>query len=445
MASGLSALFQLPPKQAIAYLGAKGYRLTWNWWEMQGEAHARAFTVAKLARLDILQDIRAAVETALKEGKTERWFQQQLEDTLKKKGWWGKQVDVDPVTGEAQLYQAGSRRRLQTIYRTNLQAAYMAGRQKQFDKEAARAPFVQYLAVLDEVTRPAHAALHGKVFRLDDPAVDIISAPNGYNCRCRMRNFSQRELDARGLKVQTDTQIHTREAKGKRPMDPRTGETPERWEQRGVSIPNPADPKERIYLWPDVGWDYNPGRAAPWGDIDLWAKARAALAPDLAAEALREHALHPVRLAAFDGWVDRVLGQDGARGLEWVIGYLGAAAVLALTERGGAVASGAIVLSDRLLVGPKAVRHDLAGNALSAAEWKQVPRLLAEPEAVLYDKVNGTLLYVLPSQDGRKTKVVIEGARVEKKRAPYESVRTAFKIEASSLRLTQFELIYGRL
>ncbi len=277
--TGLSALFQLPPERAIAYLQAKGDRLTWNWWEMQGEAHARAFTVAKVARLDILQDIRAAVEKALAEGKTEHWFRQELEHTLRKKGWWGKQVDVDPTTGEAQLYQAGSRRRLQTIYRTNLQTAYMAGRQRQFDAERDRAPFVQYLAVRDSRTRPAHAALHAKVFRLDDPAWDLIAPPNGFNCRCRARNLSQRELDARGLTVATDTQIHSRAPEGERPVDPRTGETPERWLQRGVSIPDPARKGDRLYLWPDVGWDYNPGRA---GIADIAVKKLAEAPAELA-------------------------------------------------------------------------------------------------------------------------------------------------------------------
>lgn len=259
--TGLSALFQLPPEQAIAYLDAKGNKLTWSWWEMQREAHAQAFTVAKLARLDILQDIRAAVETALKEGRTERWFRQELEQTLKRKGWWGKQVDVDPTTMEAQLYNAGSPRRLQTIYRTNLQTAYMAGRQRQFDAEIEWAPYVQYIAVMDAKTRPGHAALNGKVFRLDDPAWDRVAPPNGYNCRCRARNLSERELKARGLKVQTDTRLVEREAPGKAPIDPRTGETVPEWRQRGVSIPDPASPGKRITFYPDTGWDYNPGRA----------------------------------------------------------------------------------------------------------------------------------------------------------------------------------------
>ena len=102
-------------------------------------------------------------------------------------------------------------------------------------------------------------------------------------------------------------------------------------------------------------------------------------------------------------------------------------------------------MDDGRLVGPKAKRHELAGNALTPDEWKLVPRQMAEPEAVLYDKKNGTLLYVLPSPDGRKTKIVIEGGRVEKRRPAYESVRSAFKVDVSNLRGGQFELLRGQL
>lgn len=416
MDASLRALFQLPPDEAIKYLESKGYRLTWNWWEMQREAHAKAFTVAKLARLDILQDIRNAVEKALKEGQTEAWFRKELEDTLRK---------------------AGSKRRLQTIYRTNLQTAYMAGRQRQFDAEQARAPFVQYLAVRDSRTRPAHAALHGRAFRLDDPAWSVVSPPNGFSCRCRARNLSQRELDARGLTVENDARIEERE----RPNAPPGLET-----QRGVSVP---DGDGRRALWVDPGWDYNPGRSAPWGDIDLWNRVRATLPTDLAAQALREHALHPSRLAAFDDLVDAVFRQDGARGLEWVIGYLAQADVDYLAGKTIQVANGAVVLDDGRLVGPKAKRHERSGGALTPDEWKQVPRQLAEPEAVLYDKENGTLLYVLPSPDGRAAKIVVEASRIEKKKPAHESVRTAFKVTRGALQAgidgRAYEVVRGAL
>ncbi len=262
MTPELRALFNAPPEEARRYLEAKGYRLTWNWWEMQREAHAGAFTVAKVAKLDILEDIRAAVQQALDEGRTERWFRKDLEPVLRKKGWWGKRVDVDPATGQAQLYQAGSYRRLQTIFRTNLQTAYMAGRQKQFDAQAARAPYVQYIAVMDSVTRPAHAALNGKVFRLDDPAWSVIAPPNGFNCRCRARNLSDRELARRGLRAESEAQIVERDYPGRPPVDRRTGETLPPELQRGVSVPDPAGPEgSRKVMWVDRGWDYAPGRA----------------------------------------------------------------------------------------------------------------------------------------------------------------------------------------
>ena len=52
----------LPPKQAVAYLQRKGFAFSWDWEELWQDAQAQAFTVAKVTRLDILQDIRDAVD-----------------------------------------------------------------------------------------------------------------------------------------------------------------------------------------------------------------------------------------------------------------------------------------------------------------------------------------------------------------------------------------------
>ena len=56
----LQAMFDQPPADAIAYLQSKGLRITFNWQEMLDEAHARAFTVAKAMRLDVLRGTMAA-------------------------------------------------------------------------------------------------------------------------------------------------------------------------------------------------------------------------------------------------------------------------------------------------------------------------------------------------------------------------------------------------
>ena len=183
----LAYCMKLPPKEAVAYLTSKGYTISWDWEEVWQDAHAKAFTVAKATRLDILQDIRDAVEKALKEGKTLAWFEKELTPVLKAKGWWGRQENVDKETGEITSVQLGSPWRLQTIYRTNLQTAYMAGRFQEQLANADDRPYWQYVAILDSRTRPSHRAMNGKVFRYDDPLWGSFYPPNGWGCRCRVQ------------------------------------------------------------------------------------------------------------------------------------------------------------------------------------------------------------------------------------------------------------------
>ena len=243
--TGLSALFRLRPDRAADYLAAKGFKLSGPYWEMDGPQHSHLFTVANLAKMDVLQDIRSAVQQALDEGLTEKWFADQLVDVLKAKGWWGG--------------KDGSLRRLHTIYATNLQTALMAGRHRQAVEQADRRPWAQYLAIRDHRSRPAHAAMHGQIFRLDSPAWACIAPPVGYNCRCRARYLSDRDMEKRGLKPAEDIQILEREPPGKQPVNPLTGATPQRWIQRGVSVPSKTKPGERDILWADPGWDNIPG------------------------------------------------------------------------------------------------------------------------------------------------------------------------------------------
>lgn len=299
----LAALMNLPPEAAVAFFRAKGLAITWNWHDQWREAHSRAFTVAKLARLDILQDIRDGVERALVTGESEAEFIRRMRPLLQQKGWWGKKIVVG-ADGQAEVVQEGSPRRLAIIYRANLQSAYMAGRWKQFKAEAGEAPYLQYIAVMDSRTRPAHAALNGKVFRIDDPVWQVIAPPNGINCRCRIRNLSAAELTRRGLKVETAARIETmRDVKSAPITDRRTGEIdPDKLLRRGVSIPDPARPGQRINFFPDPGWDYNPGEAADPASFAI-SKLDAAAAPD-AALAVRDL----VRGPAFARWYGRPEG-----------------------------------------------------------------------------------------------------------------------------------------
>ncbi|MGR3966112.1 phage head morphogenesis protein [Pseudomonas sp. 910_23] len=196
----LKAIFGLEPEQAVAYLKSKGYAITWNWQDMLDQAHDQAFTVAKAMRLDLLSDIRGALETALQDGQTLKQFVTALQPTLESQGWWGKQVIVDSQ-GVGELVQLGSPRRLKTIYQTNLQSAYMAGRKATMEETTDTHPYWMYVAILDGKTRPSHRALHGQVFRHDDPIWASIFPPNGFNCRCRVVALTEAAVKRRGLRI----------------------------------------------------------------------------------------------------------------------------------------------------------------------------------------------------------------------------------------------------
>lgn len=250
----LAYCMSLPPKAAVAYLTGKGYAITWDWEEMWQAAHAKAFTVAKATKLDLLEDIRQAVEKALTQGKTGLWFERELTPVLQAKGWWGKQEHIDTGTGEITRVQLGSPWRLETIYRVNLQTAYMAGRHQAQLENAADRPYWQYVAIMDSRTRRTHAALNGKVFRHDDPFWQSFYPPNGWRCRCRVRALSADNVQERGHRVETSA--------GKlgsimKLVSVKTGEL------REVATYTDTDPVtgKKNVVAPDAGWSYNPGAA----------------------------------------------------------------------------------------------------------------------------------------------------------------------------------------
>ena len=265
----------------MQYFRSKGIAVTENWHDLWQEAHARAFTVAGVAKLDLLQDIRGAVDTAIKEGRTERWFLNELAPILKKKGWWGKKEVTNPDTGEVRHVRQGSPSRLKLIYRQNTQSAYMAGRYKQQLENADSAPYLCYIAVLDQKTRPAHAALHNMVFRYDDPFWGAMYPPNGWNCRCRVAAYSESRLKRRGLKV-SDSAGH---------MVTRVVETVNR--QTGEVIRRTVTGyrhggKGSLESFTDAGFSYNPGK--------VWLEDALANVPEPAqATTWKDMGLRPLR------------------------------------------------------------------------------------------------------------------------------------------------------
>ncbi|MDQ7799544.1 MAG: phage minor head protein [Candidatus Edwardsbacteria bacterium] len=254
----LSFAIGLSPEKAVEYFRAKGYTISWDWYETWQEANSYAFTVSKVTRLDILRDIKTELQKALDDGLTLQQFRKNLDPILQSKGWWGQ-----GQTESGQVVQMGSPWRLQLIYNQNIQSAYNAGRWEQQMANADARPYLQYVAVMDSVTRPAHARLDGLVFWANDPFWKTHYPPNGWGCRCSVRALSAADVKRLGLTVISSAGLLQENevlASG------RTGEVVPvtvfkfRNEQTG----------EIITMAPDPGFNYNPGMAAWKPDLSKY-------------------------------------------------------------------------------------------------------------------------------------------------------------------------------
>ena len=254
----LGFVVTLPPADAVAFFRSKGYAISWDWEDVWQEAQARAFTVARVNRLEVLQSIRNAVDRAINEGRTAREFAHNLEPELRRLGWWGRETLINPQ-GIEQTVTLGTPWRLRNIYRINLQSAYMAGRWKRQREGVRRRPYWQYVTARDDAVRPGHRALHNRVFRWDDPFWDSHYPPNGWGCRCRVRALTERQVEARGLTVETSAGKLSEQLQL---VSQRTGEL-----RPGVGFAAFTPGEGEMLVIPDAGWSVNPGKVRFEADL----------------------------------------------------------------------------------------------------------------------------------------------------------------------------------
>ena len=261
-------ILDLAPKDAVNHFRAKGYHIGFDWRDTSAAQHLTSFTVAKVAQIDILEDIRKAVDAAIAKGWTFERFRRELEPLLRKKGWWGRKMMRDPLTGETRAVQLGSVRRLRIIFDTNIRMAYARGRWQAIERLAHVRPWLRYVAVLDERTRPEHARWHGTILRWDHPSWQTHYPPCGWNCRCTVQQLSERDLERFGF---TPSQEPPEDWNRTRPWhNARTNET--------IDVPIGIDP----------GFEHNVGLLRPDASVSAVLKARAAAAaPDIAAAVTR--------------------------------------------------------------------------------------------------------------------------------------------------------------
>ncbi|PZR32284.1 PBECR2 nuclease fold domain-containing protein [Caulobacter segnis] len=229
-----------PPAQAVSYLEDKiaGGRFSFDWRDVDREEHLVSFVVAKAMTRDILVDIHSGLVEAIKAGTTPEQFVKDLTPLLQAKGWWGRQIQTDPVTGETRVVELGTPRRLRTIFNENMRMAHAAGRWERYVDNATTRPILTYHHTPKEHPRLEHIALDGISLPIGHPFWKKYFTPNGWGCGCY--TTSERV----GAAVTSEAELERIGVYDTRPwVNPRTGETRE--------IPFGIDP----------GFDYNVGQA----------------------------------------------------------------------------------------------------------------------------------------------------------------------------------------
>lgn len=174
--------FTLQPRAALAFLFGKRSATYRNFKDVPPDVLRSVFTVAGVMKMDILVRIRRLLEKAVEQGVVYEEFKQ----AMKTEGLAGA-GRVLPVS------------RLQTIYRTNVQSAYMAARYSQQRELRNERPYWQFVAILDASTTEGCKDLNGQIVHSDDAFWATNYPPRHYGCRSHVVALSEYEMKRDGL------------------------------------------------------------------------------------------------------------------------------------------------------------------------------------------------------------------------------------------------------
>lgn len=163
--------------------------LTRDQFDSAAEAfRAKSFTVAGDLTREAIGQVRDVLRDLTVQGPTLREFRETIQDRLN-----------TGLLGPAHV---------ETVYRTNIQAAYRDGRESLLNNPivADVFPYQEYHPTEDARTRPEHTAL-GRlgldgtgIYRRDDPVWDRFTPPWDYNCRCAVTLLTVDRAAERGVK-----------------------------------------------------------------------------------------------------------------------------------------------------------------------------------------------------------------------------------------------------
>jgi len=191
----------------VRWIEAKNPRAIGSWRDLGADEYARAFTVARSAGFDIVDDLYFAFVDVLERGGTEKDFAKLVIPTLEEKGW---------LRGD----RSAIARRVDLIYDTNLRVARGAGQWDRVQKGKRVLPYLRAATARDERVRHPprsqdsdHRAWDGIILPVDHPFWTRWWPPLGFRCRCTVIPMSRSALLRLKGGVTSDDDLADREAR----------------------------------------------------------------------------------------------------------------------------------------------------------------------------------------------------------------------------------------
>lgn len=365
--------FGVKASEAIANIQQKVAVPSERWNDFQGPVHAKAFTVAGATTVDLVRDMHDAVSKAVTEQQTISQFRKAFDEIVKKHGW---------------SYKGTRGWRTSVIYRANMRSAAMAGKWQRIQASAKTHPYLRYVAVHDNRTRPQHLAWDGTTLPINDPWWQVYYPPNGYLCRCDVRACSETDLTRHGWALSDSPEVVYRDV-----MDAETGEITGTV-ARGV----------------DPGWDHNVGQS--WIDPELALGRKLATMPaSMQAQAIDKSITPAYQQIMADNWRNNyqaIVAGGKPKSTTQIVGFFDSEAYAAIAKY-DQPQQVAIAVLDQNVVKLGNVKTKPANNVWPSEWLADLPKTIQNYRAILLDPDNEELIIITRDMvDGKVGKAVIK-------------------------------------
>lgn len=185
-----------PTPEVTGYFERKGIVPAFKYLDVWGEEHAYNFMVSGSTELELTTAFRDSIANALRTGQSLENWKLAMREELARQGWLGPRVVADPTGKEPdRVIDFSSGRRLKTIFWSNMNSARAAGQWERAQRTKKALPYFLYLRTTSKEPREEHLGWVGIILPVDHPFWITHFPPNGWLCKCQVRQISAREAE----------------------------------------------------------------------------------------------------------------------------------------------------------------------------------------------------------------------------------------------------------